>query len=67
MKQNVSGPVAAILIVVAIAIGVFFIFRATGPRTDGPAQPVDMSKMMGGGNQVGPPKNAGNAGRPGGP
>lgn len=63
MKQPVNPKVTALIVVLVLAVAGWFLFKQTGPRTDGPQQPVDMSKMMGKG-AVAPPPMGGTPGQP---
>ena len=47
MKQEVSPAVVVIIVVVIVGVVGFFLWRSTGPRSDGPKEPIDMGKVMG--------------------
>lgn len=57
VSPAVTGIIIAIVVVVVVLIG----WKAMGPRTDGPSEPIDLSKHMGG-NSAGPPKMGGGGG-----
>ncbi len=46
MKGNVSPGVAAAIVIVVLAIVGYFGYKTLGPRTDGPAHPINMGAMM---------------------
>jgi hypothetical protein len=67
MKDSINPAVAAVVVIVLVVIAVFFIVKGTGPRTDGPSEPIDMGKAMGGANKAAPPPGAGQSHGPGQP
>lgn len=54
MSGNVSPVAAGIVVVIVLAIVVWFGFRTFGPRTDGPSHPINMGAMMGKSGGAGP-------------
>ena len=53
-EKTVSPAVMGIVITLVIVAIALISWKAMGPRTDGPSQPLDMSKAMGG-NSAGTP------------
>ena len=57
MKQGISPIFGGVIIAVVLAIAIWFGVRSTGPMAKS-HEPVDMKKMMGGGQaNVAPPAN----------
>lgn len=50
VSPAVTGLIIAVVVVVIVLIG----WKAVGPRTDGPTEPINMGKIMGG-KSAGPP------------
>jgi hypothetical protein len=46
VKGNLNPAVAVVIILAVLGVAAWVVFRATGPRTDGPTEPIDMRKMM---------------------
>ena len=55
MKDKALSPaIIGIIIAVVVAVIAVIGWRAIGPRTDGPTEPINMGKAMGG-NTAAPP------------
>jgi hypothetical protein len=60
LKQGLNPAIAAVVIVVVVAIAGYFIWKGASPRSDGPAQPVNMGSIIGK-DKIAPPTNPGRA------
>ncbi len=58
MKQSLNPAVAGVIVVIAVVVLGWFLYNKTGPRTDGPKEPINMGKMMGKGS-IAPPTKTG--------
>ncbi|MCW3094763.1 MAG: hypothetical protein JWL77_381 [Chthonomonadaceae bacterium] len=59
ISPAVTGVIIALIVVVIVIMG----WKSLGPRTDGPTEPIDLSKHMGG-SSGGPPKGGSVPGGP---
>ena len=47
MKKSIHPAVSVVIVVVVVGVAVMLGWNSLGPRTDGPKEPIDMSKAMG--------------------
>jgi len=57
MKQSINPAVGITIIVVVVAVAIFFGYKATGAG-EKVNKPQSMSQFMGGANKASPPANA---------